>query len=67
MVAFTMGCTMGKALGQGHSPYKGPRRRQYGLDLVFKHLKYFFINVIGGQLIFEEEPYANKWPLSFEE
>jgi hypothetical protein len=30
---------MGKVLGQGHSPHKGPRRRQYGLDLVIKHLK----------------------------
>jgi hypothetical protein len=39
MVAFTMGCMMGKALGQGHFTHKGPRRRQYGLDLVFKHFK----------------------------
>jgi hypothetical protein len=43
MVAFTVGCMMGKALVQGHSPHKGPRRRQYGLDLVFKHLKYIFL------------------------
>jgi len=39
LVAFTMGSMMRKALGQGHSPHKGPRRRQSGLDLVIKHLK----------------------------
>jgi hypothetical protein len=61
MVAFSMGCMMGKALGEGHSPRKGPRRRQYGLDL--QALKFFFFHGIGWQPIFEEEPYANKWLL----
>jgi hypothetical protein len=65
MVAFTMGCMMGKALV--HCPHKGPRRRQYGLHLVFKLLNFFFLMYLEGNSFLRKNIMPTNGLLSLEE